>query len=233
MKNRYELFYHFCAFCAEIHTQFHVYVQNMRSDNAKEYISKQFQSFMLQNGIYQTFCVDTPAQNGVAERKNRHLLEIARTLLFKMHVLKHFWANAVSTACFLINRMPSSVLNWDTSYHIIFPNKPLFPIEPRIFGCTCFVRDVRPQVSKLDHKFLKCIFLGYSQVQKGYRCYCPNLRRYLVSADVKFFDNVPFSSPSTHTSQGEAEDLLVYTIASPVAPLVPAPIKPSITQIYT
>ena len=208
MKNRSELFSHFRAFCAEIHTQFHVYVQNLRSDNAKEYVSEQFKSFMLQHGIlHQTSCVYTPAQNGVAERKNRHLLETVRALLFQMHVPKHFYADAVSTACFLINRLPSSVLNWDTPYHILFPNKPLFPIEPQIFGCACFVRDVRPKVSKLDHKSLKCIFLGYSRVQKGYRCYCPSLRRYLVFADVKFFENVPFSSPSTHTSQGEADDL--------------------------
>ena len=145
-----------------------------------------------------------------------------------MHVPKHLWADAVSTACFLINRMPSSVLNWDTSYHIIFPNKPLFLIEPQIFGCICFVRDVRPQVSKLDYKSLKYIFLRYSQVQKGYQCYCPSLCRYLVFADVKFFENVHFSSPPTHTSQGEANDLLVYTIASPVAPPVPTPVKPPI-----
>ena len=220
------------------------YVQNLRSDNAKEYVSEQFQPFMLQHGIlHQTSCVDTPAQNGVAKRKNRHLLETARALLYQMHVPKHFWVDAVSTSCFLINRMPSSVLNWEKPYHIFFPNKPLFPIEPHIFGCTCFVRDVRPQVSKLDHKSLKCIFLGYSRVQKEYRCYCPSLRRYLVSADVKFFENVPFSSPPTHTSQGEADDLLVYIIASPVAlpvpapvkptPPIPAPVKPPITQVYT
>ena len=244
MKNRFELFSYFCAFCAEIHNQFHVYVQNLRSDNAKEYVSEQFQSFMLQHDIlHQTSCVDTPAQNGVAERKNKHLLETARALLFQMHVPKHFWANTASTACFLINWMPSSVLNWDTPYHILFPNKHLFPIELQIFGCTCFVRDVRPQVSKLYHKSLKCIFLGYSRVHKGYRCYCLCLRRYLVSADVKFFENVPFSSPPTHTSQGEANDLLVYNIASPVAPPIlapvkpappiPAPVKPPITQIYT
>ena len=60
-----------------------------------------------------------------------------------------------------------------------------------------------------------------------------SLRRYLVSADVKFFENVPFSSPPTHTSQGEVDDLLVYTIASLVAPPVPAPVKPPITQVYT
>ena len=178
MKNRSELFSHFRAFCAEIHTQFHVYVQNLRSDNVKEYVLEQFQSFILQHGIlHQTFCVDTPAHNGVIERKNRHLLETVRALLFQMHVPKHFWVDAVSTACFLINRMPSSVLNWNTPHHILVLNKPLFPIEPQIFGCTYFVRDVRPHVSKLDHKSLKCIFLGYSQVQKGYRCYCPSLRR--------------------------------------------------------
>ena len=134
MKNRSELFSHFRAFYAEIHTQFRFYVHNLRSDNAKEYVSEQFQSFMLQHGILrQTSCVDTPAQNGVTERKNRHLLETTRALLFHMHVPKHFWADAISTTCFLINRMSSSVLNWDTPYHIIFPNKPLFPIQPQIF----------------------------------------------------------------------------------------------------
>ena len=90
MKNRSELFSHFCAFCAEIKTQFHTHVQNLRGD-AKEYMFEQFQSFMLQNGIlHQTDYVDTLFQNGVVERKNRHLLEIARALLFQMHVPKHF-----------------------------------------------------------------------------------------------------------------------------------------------
>ena len=91
IKNRSELFSHFRAFCAEIHTQFHVSVQNLRNVNAKEYVSEQFQSFMLQKDIlYQTSCVDTLAHNGVAERKNRHLLETVKALLFQMHVPKHF-----------------------------------------------------------------------------------------------------------------------------------------------
>ena len=108
MKNHSELFSHFRAFCAEIHTQFHVYVQNLRSDNAKEYVSERFQSFMLQHGIlHQTSYVDTPSQNGVVERKNKHLLETVRALLFHMHVPKHFWAEVASTACFLINQMPT------------------------------------------------------------------------------------------------------------------------------
>ena len=145
IKSRSKLFSHFTAFCAEIQTQFRVPVQILRSDNAKEYLSEHFQSFMLQHEIlYQTFYMDTPSQNGEAERKNRHLLETAQALLFKMYVPKHFWADAVSTTCFLINRMPLSVLNWATPYHQLFPNNPLFPIEPKVFGCTCFIRDVRP-----------------------------------------------------------------------------------------
>ena len=133
---------------------------------------------MLQNGIlHQTSCVDAPSQNGAIERKNKHLFETARSLLFKMHVPKHLWANAIFTACFLVNQMTSSVLNWDTPFHIIFPNKSLFPIKPHIFGCTCFIRDVCLYVSKLDPKSSKCIFLVYSWVQKGYRCYCPSLHK--------------------------------------------------------
>ena len=90
MKNHLELFYHFLAFCAKIKTQFHTLIQNLRSYNAKEYLSEQFQSFMLHNGIlHQTSCVDTPYHNGVFEIKNRHLLETTWALLFQMHVPKH------------------------------------------------------------------------------------------------------------------------------------------------
>ena len=88
----------------------------------------------------------------------------------------------------------------------------LFPIDPKVFGCTCFVLDVRPQVSKLDPKSLKYIFVGYSHVQKGYNCYCPTLRRSFVSIDVAFFETTSFSLSSTVTSQGEDYDLLVYTV---------------------
>ena len=146
---------------------------------------------------------------------------------------KHFWVDVVSTACFFINRMPSPVLNWDTPYHILFPNKSLFPIEPRIFRCTCFVRDVRSHVFNLDPMSLKCIFLGHSWVQKGYRCYYPSLCRYLVSIDVTFLENASFSQESIHTSKGEDDDLLVYTLASPAPASVPPLTKPPITQVYT
>ena len=111
MKICSELFSHFSAFYAEIQTQFHVTVRTLRSDNAKEYFSKPFQSFMLQHEIlHQTSCVDTPFQNRVVERKNNHLLETTQALLCHMNVPKHFWADVVSTTFFLLTGCPHRFL---------------------------------------------------------------------------------------------------------------------------
>ncbi|RVW84739.1 Retrovirus-related Pol polyprotein from transposon RE1 [Vitis vinifera] len=182
---------------------------------------------MSHNGIlHQTSCVDTPSQNGVAERKNRHLLETARALMFQMKVPKQFWADAVSTTCFLINRMPTIVL-----------------------------KDTRPFVTKLDPKALKCVFLGYSRLQKGYRCFSPDLNKYLVSTDVVFLEDTSFfSSPTSSTSEEEDEEWLVYRVVNsrptvghssvvdsdaslahlgPVVNIPPAPVKPPIVQVYS
>ena len=73
MKSHSEFFSHFSAFGAKIQTQFHVSVQTLRSDDAKEYLSEPFQPLMLQHGIlHHTLYVDTPSQNGIPDRKNRH-----------------------------------------------------------------------------------------------------------------------------------------------------------------
>nr|GEV40391.1 copia protein [Tanacetum cinerariifolium] len=79
-----------------------------------------------------------PSQNEVSKRKNHHLLEVARAILFQMTVPKPFWVDAVSTTCFLINCMPSAVLGGNYPYAVLFPTKPLFPINPKIFGITTY-----------------------------------------------------------------------------------------------
>lgn len=133
---------------------------------------------MVQHGMLQeSSCGDTSSENGVVEHKNMYLFETARALFLQMNIPKRFLADAVFTAYFLINRMPSSVLHSEISYHTLFPNKSLFLINPRIFGSTCFVRDVRPHITKLDPKSLKYIFLGYPQLQKGYCCYCSSIKK--------------------------------------------------------
>ena len=112
MKTRTELFSIFQNFHFEIRTQFNTSIRILRSDNAKKYFSMTFSSFMSSHEIlHQSSCAYTPQQNGVVERKNRHLVETARTLLLHHKVPQHFWGDAILSACYLINRMPSSVLH--------------------------------------------------------------------------------------------------------------------------
>ncbi|RVW40158.1 Retrovirus-related Pol polyprotein from transposon RE1 [Vitis vinifera] len=159
-----------------------------------------------------------------------------------------------STACFLINRMPTVVLKGDIPYKVIHPQKSLFPLEPRIFGCTCYIRDTRPFVTKLDPKALQCVFLGYSRLQKGYRCFLPDLNKYLVSTDVVFSEDTSFFSSPTSSTSEEDEEWLVYQVVNsrptvvqssvvdsdaslahlgPVVNIPPAPEKPPIVQVYS
>nr|CAN66416.1 hypothetical protein VITISV_044133 [Vitis vinifera] len=197
MKNQAELFSIFQKFYAEIQTQFKVSIRVLRSDNVREYFSTPFTSFMSQHGIlHQSSCAHTPQQNGVAECKNRHLVETARTLLLHSHVLFRFWGDAVLTACYLINRMSSSILHDQIPHSLIFPTQPLYFLSPCVFGCTCFVHTLTPGQDKLSAKATKCIFLGCSRLQKGYRCYSPDIHRYFLSADVTFFEDSPFFSSS-------------------------------------
>ncbi|RVX10877.1 Retrovirus-related Pol polyprotein from transposon TNT 1-94 [Vitis vinifera] len=101
-----------------------------------------------------------------------------------------------SRSCYLINRMPSSVLLDQIPHSLLFPDQPLYFLPPRVFGCTCFVHILTPGQDKLSARATKCIFLGYSRLQKDYRCYSSETHRYFLSADVTFFEDSLFFSTS-------------------------------------
>ncbi|RVW22242.1 Retrovirus-related Pol polyprotein from transposon TNT 1-94 [Vitis vinifera] len=220
MKNRAKLFSIFQKFYAEIQTQFNISIRVLRSDNAREYFSAPFTSFMSHHGIlHQSSCAHTPQQNGVAERKNRHLVETTRTILLHSNVPFRFWGDAVLTACYLINRMPSFVLHDQIPHSLLFPDQPLYFLPPRVFGCTCFVHILTLGQDKLSAKAMKCLFLGYSRLQKGYRCYSLETHRYFISADVTFFEDSPFFS-TTSESLPISEVLPIPIVSPPDAMLL-------------
>ena len=197
MKSRTELFSMFQKFVDEIRNQFHTSICIIHSDNALEYISAPFFAFLSSHEIlHQSSCAYTPLQNGVVERKNRHLVKTARTLLLHYIVPQRFGGDGILTACYLINRMSSSVLGDQVPHSLLFPNQPLFCLPPCVFDCTCFAHKLTPGKDKLFAKAVKCIFLGYSRLQRGYRFYSPDTHRYFVSANVTFFEHSSiFSSP--------------------------------------
>jgi hypothetical protein len=177
-------------------TQYDACVKILRTDNGTEYVNKNFDEYLSSFGIvHQTTCPGTSEQNGLAERKNRHLLEVTRCLMMNMNVPKYLWAEAVMTASYLINRMPTRVLDYKTPIECL-TGKTTYVVPPKVFGCVCFVRDHRPSTGKLDPRALKCIFVGYSGTQKGYKCWCPTEKRMFVSMDVTFRENETFYGES-------------------------------------
>ena len=120
MKEKSEVTHIFKCFKKMIQTQFDTGIQIFRTDNGKEFFNSFLGNYLSDEGIvHQSTCVDTPQQNGIAERKNRHLLEVARSLMFSSNVPKNFWGEAVLTAAFLINWVPSKVLNYFTPSKIL------------------------------------------------------------------------------------------------------------------
>ena len=96
INNRFELFSIFTNFYQEIQTQFGVSIHTLHSDNSKEYSSHQFQIFVVFHGVlHQTSCAHTRQQNGLAECKNRYVIETTRTLLLYGHVPFHFWEDTI------------------------------------------------------------------------------------------------------------------------------------------
>src|SRR4051812_13400784 len=147
-----------------------------------------------------TTCPDTPAQNGVAERKNRHLLEMTRALMFEMNVPKTLWGEAVMTAVYLISRILSRILGMKTPCEMLL-GETKFVIPPKVFGSTCFVRDHNPTVGKMDPRAIKYVFVRYPFCQKGYKCWSPTEKRFFVSMDVTFRESEPYyGNPLEKTS---------------------------------
>ena len=109
----------------------------------------------------------------MAERKNMHLLEVTRALLFEMNVPKHFWSDGVLIAAYLINIIPSRTLEGKSPIEVLCPRMPLFQVPSKVFGCNCFVHVPKRHRDKLDLKAVKCLFIGYPSNQKGYKCYAP------------------------------------------------------------
>ncbi|XP_073019436.1 uncharacterized protein [Primulina eburnea] len=178
-----------------VKTQFSTLVKIVRTDNASDFFKSECTLLFNSLGIvHQSSCPYTPQQNGVVERKHRHILDIARALRFQSSLPLKFWGDCVFTACYLINRTPTGLLKNKTPHELLFHKLPSY-CHLRVFGCLCYATTLTLK-DKFSARASACVFLGYSNTQKGYKVMNLDTRKFLVSRDVVFHESIfPFVSP--------------------------------------
>lgn len=145
----------------------------LRIDRGGEFTSMEFSQLCSENGIARLLTAAyTPQQNGVAERKNRTVMNMVRCMLSEKKIPKVFWPEAVNWAIHVINQSPTLVVKEKTPEEAWNGNKPCVDYF-RVFRCIAYVHTLDARRSKLDDKSVKCVLLGVSEESKAYRLYNP------------------------------------------------------------
>ena len=157
-----------------------------RSDRGGEYMCEKFQSYLRNEGIrFQCTVGYAPEQNGIAQRKNRTLVEAARSMIASSGLQKSLWAEAIDTANYVFNRI--NCKENKSPYEIIFDEKPKFT-HFQEFGCDVYKFIPYEKRRKLDDKAEKMKFVGYDESSKGYRLIDSNFKIH-ISRDVRFLQS--------------------------------------------
>ena len=162
-------------------------IGRLRTDNGGEYMSKEFDAYLKSKGIlHETTVPHTPQQNGVAERKNRTLMESARSMIEHAGLSKRYWAHAIDTAVHIMNRcVTSAIPDGTTPYERWYEEKPDLS-HLKVFGCIAYAHVPEARRQKLDSKAEKFRFVGYAGERKGYLLYDEDTQKLAIRHDVVF-----------------------------------------------
>ncbi|KAL4340139.1 hypothetical protein GQ457_08G024220 [Hibiscus cannabinus] len=212
----------FKVFKAEVEKQCGKQIKIVRTDRGGEYYGRYtedgqvpgpFAKFLQDNGIVGQYTMPgSPDQNGVAERRNRTLMDMVRSMLSGSKLPKSLWVEALKTAVYILNQVPTKAVP-KTPFELFKGWKPSLR-HIRVWGCPSEVRIYNPQEKKLDPRTIRGYFIGYAEKSKGYRFYCPsNSTRIVESRNAKFLENdsvsgsdlsrnsIPVDQPSTSSER--------------------------------
>nr|GEX59540.1 hypothetical protein [Tanacetum cinerariifolium] len=179
-------------------------VRVVRTDKGTEFLNQTLHAYFAAEGIqHQTSVARTPEQNGVVERRNRTLVEAARTMLSAAKVPLFFGAEAIATACFTQNRSLVIPRHEKTPYHIINDQKPSVKFF-HIFGFVCYIVRCGENLDKMKEKGDECIFVGYSTQSRAYRVFNKRTRVIMESIHVNF-DELPQMASDQNSSDPALE----------------------------
>ena len=189
LKYKSETFEKFKEFRAFVEKQSGLPIKVLRSDRGGEYKSNEFLDYCRDHGIKKQFTTSyTPQQNGVAERKNRTIMEMARSMLKGKNLPNEYWVEAVSCAVYILNRSPTKIVRdmipqqaWSDMIHSVSHLK--------VFGCIAYAHVPKETRIKLGDKSEKCIFVGYDEQSKAYRLFNPITKRLIINRNVVFKKN--------------------------------------------
>ena len=189
MKNKDEVFNKFKEFKALIENYIQEKIKIFRSDNGREFRSNEFKELCKDSGIKREFTTPyNPQQNGVAEMKNRMIMEVARAMLHDQGLPMHIWAEVARTTVYVQNCTPHRVLKNKRPEEVFF-SKKLEVNHLRIFECPMYIHILKEKRTNLDPSGKKGIFVGYSQRSKDYRIYFPGFKKVKISKDVTFHED--------------------------------------------
>ncbi|XP_074327385.1 uncharacterized protein LOC141665303 [Apium graveolens] len=216
-------------------------IKCIRSDNAPEFSDPSCTIFYSSQGIVQQkTCVYRPQQNARAERKHRHILEVARSLRLQSGIPLSHWGDLVMTAVYLINRLPTPVLQNKTPYEMLY-NEPADYNNLRAFGCLVFAPNPNQSADKFSFRAVPSVFIGYPPGVKGYKLLDLSTKQTFVSRDTVFHESVfpmnnnstgsyvhpvPLAMPTPERSIPNTDDILVPDDAEPPpSPLLDSPLS--------
>jgi transposase InsO family protein len=168
LRSKDESYEVFNAFCKQIQNEKETTILKIRSDHDGEFENEPFENFCETHEILHDFSSPiTPQNNGVVERKNRSLQEIAHTMINESKFAKCFWEEAVNTTCYGQNRIYIRTMLNKTPYELRKGRKLNISYFHH-FGCTCYILNTKVHLKKFDAKAQKGILLGYSECSKAY-----------------------------------------------------------------
>ncbi|KAI3757461.1 hypothetical protein L6452_04998 [Arctium lappa] len=181
------------SFILRIENQTNQKVKVIRSDNGTEFKNHDLNTFCEEKGIERQYSAPrTPQQNGVAERRNRTLIETVRSLLADSKLPITFWAEAVNTTCYVQNRVLVVKPKNKTPYELLNKRKPFIGFF-KPFGCTCTILNTKTHLGKFDSKADDGFLVGYSSQSKAYKVFNSSSRIIEESDNVKCNENTPNS----------------------------------------
>jgi hypothetical protein len=223
LKSKDEVFGKFKEFKALIENLSERKIKILRSDNGGEYTSKEFANFCKDAKIKRELTTPyNPQQNGVAERKNRTIMEAVKTMIHDQDLPMHLWAEEAKTLVYVQNILSHSALGFKTPEEM-FSGKKSKVNHLKIFGCLVFVHILKEKRTKLDPSGKKGIFVGYCEVSKAFRVYIPCYHHIEINRDVTFDEDVALKKSRRCQLEEVYEE-------EPVAPRVAEPVREVITS---